>query len=226
MTIEEAIKKRRSIRSYYKKDIPEAIVAKLEEKIYGINQKANLNFQLITKEEDAFGGFVAKYGKFSGVRNYIALVGEKSPDLMEMVGYYGEYLALVAQILGLNTCWVGLTVKKGVIKEICKLKANEKLIAVLVIGYGNEEVRPRTSKTINQVCKDVTKKPQWFIDGVEAALLAPTAMNQQRFVFTLEGNGVELKPTLGFYTKVDLGIVRYHFEVGAKMQNFTWLQPE
>lgn len=68
---------------------------------------------------------MAKYGKFSGVRNYIACVGPASPDLDEKVGYYGEYLVLLAQSLGLNTCWVALTFSKG--KTPCTVGPGEKL---------------------------------------------------------------------------------------------------
>ncbi|MBO5094273.1 MAG: nitroreductase, partial [Lachnospiraceae bacterium] len=64
--------------------------------------------------------------------------------------------------------------------------------------------------------------PQWFRKGIEAALLAPTAMNQQKFVFTLKGNTVSAKAGMGFYTKTDLGIVKYHFEAGAGVENFSW----
>ena len=64
--------------------------------------------------------------------------------------------------------------------------------------------------------------PGWFRFGAEAALLAPTAMNQQKFVFTLNGNKVSAKAGLGFYSKNDLGIAKYHFEAGAGKENFTW----
>lgn len=58
--------------------------------------------------------------------------------------------------------------------------------------------------------------PDWFEKGIEAALLAPTAMNQQKFVFELKGDDVRAKVSgFGFYSKVDLGIVKYHFEVAT-----------
>lgn len=57
---------------------------------------------------------------------------------------------------------------------------------------------------------------------MKAALLAPTAMNQQKFRFTLSGNEVSAKSTGGFYSKMDLGIVKFHFEEGAGRENFTW----
>ena len=64
--------------------------------------------------------------------------------------------------------------------------------------------------------------PEWFRRGVQAALLAPTAMNQQKFTFTLQGDTVSAKAGTGFYSKVDLGIAKYHFEIGAGTENFRW----
>ena len=58
--------------------------------------------------------------------------------------------------------------------------------------------------------------------GVEAALLAPTAVNQQKFYLTLDGNKVKAKAGLGPCAKMDLGIVKYHFELGAGKENFEW----
>ena len=66
--------------------------------------------------------------------------------------------------------------------------------------------------------------PDWFRRGVEAALLAPTAVNQQNFTFSLEGeNRVRAKAGWGYFTKVDLGIVKLHFEIGAGKENFEWI---
>ena len=40
-------------------------------------------------------------------------------------------------------------------------------------------------------------------------------MNQQKFVFSLDGNVVRAEAGTGFYSKIDLGIAKYHFELGA-----------
>lgn len=64
--------------------------------------------------------------------------------------------------------------------------------------------------------------PEWFQKGVKASLLAPTAMNQQKYKFTLNGNHVLAETGKGFYTKIDLGIAKYHFELGAGKENFSW----
>ena len=64
--------------------------------------------------------------------------------------------------------------------------------------------------------------PDWYKRGIEAALLAPTAMNQQKFVFSCHDKTVSLKKGTGFYSKIDLGIVKYHFEIGAHGAEFVW----
>ena len=122
--------------------------------------------------------------------------------------------------MGLNTCWVALTYSK--IKTAFTVDQGEALCVVIALGYGKTQGVPHKSKPVEDVVKAEAPVPQWFRSGVEAALLAPTAMNQQKFVFSLQGNRVSVKPGLGFYSKVDLGIVKYHFELGAGTQEFEW----
>lgn len=213
MDISEAIKERHSVRAYTDKKIEGEVLFALENKIAEINGESGLNVQLVLNEEKAFGGRMAHYGKFSGVKNYIAMVGKKGADLSEKVGYYGQKLVLFAQTLGLNTCWVALTYKK--VKTVYKIDEGEKLALVIAIGYGATQGVPHKSKSINAVSNAGEDSPEWFVNGVRAALLAPTATNQQKFFFTLKDGEVTVKSGLGFYAKVDLGIVKYHFELGS-----------
>ena len=201
------------MRAYTDKKIEGEVLFSLENKIAEINGESGLNVQLVLNEEKAFGGRMARYGKFSGVKNYIAMVGKKGADLSEKVGYYGQKLVLFAQTLGLNTCWVALTYKK--VKTAYKIEEGEKLALVIAIGYGATQGVPHKSKSINAVSNADENSPEWFVNGVRAALLAPTAMNQQKFFFTLKDGEVTVKSGLGFYAKVDLGIVKYHFELGS-----------
>ena len=78
------------------------------------------------------------------------------------------------------------------------------------------------SKSAEVVSNISDSTPKWFNDGVRAALLAPTAMNQQKFTLTYADGKVVAKAGFGFYTKLDLGIVKYHFEIGAGKENFEW----
>lgn len=222
MTIMEAIKERHSVRSYMDKKLSPEIISQLQNEINICNQESGLNIQLVMNEPKAFDNFMAHYGKFSGVQNYIALIGKKSSELDEKIGYYGERIALFVQMLGLNTCWVAMTFSKGTTKSKCQINTGEKLVCVLALGYGESQGVPHKSKGIEDVCKMNGKMLEWFQNGMTSVLLAPTASNQQKFLLTLEGKNVSVKSTGGFYSKVDLGIVRYHFEVGAGTENFNW----
>lgn len=220
--MKDVIKARHSVRSYLSKKIAEEIVLKLQEEISKCNQEGNLNIQLVTEDPNAFTGFLAHYGKFDNVQNYIALIGNKSSDLDERIGYYGERLVLLAQSLGLNTCWVAMTMKKGHVKQKCHIEKGQKLVCVLALGYGKTQGLSHKVKSVDQVCDD-KDLPKWYLEGIHCALLAPTSMNQQKFKFSRKDNQVHVKATGGFYSKVDLGIVKYHFEIGAGKDNFTWM---
>ena len=227
MTLQEAITARHSVRKYIDKEIPADIVTALQDKIAEYNKVGNLNIQLVLNETRAFTGMLS-YGSFSGVRNYFVMVGKKGADLDERVGYYGEQLVLLAQTLGLNTCWVGLSYRK--VPEAYNVGKDEKLACMIALGYGETQGVSHKIKTIEQVSNASDLTPAWFKRGVEAALLAPTAVNQQKFSFEYVGmsNNRHLgRAKKGFsmigYTKIDLGIAKYHFEIGAGKDNYKWL---
>jgi hypothetical protein len=163
---------------------------------------------------------MAHYGSFRGVTNYIALVGRSDRALEERCGYYGERLVLLCQQLGLNTCWVALTYNKS--KTAAQVAPGEKLCLVIALGYGSDQGVSHKSKPTEKLMQISGEAPDWFRRGMEAVLLAPTAINQQKFLFSLEGDQVSAKAGLGFYTKIDLGIAKYHFEVGAGKEQFEW----
>ena len=227
MTLLEAIKARHSVRKYIDKPIPQDIIDILQAKIEECNEIGNLHIQLVTNEPKAFKGKMA-YGTFSGVTNYFAMVGKKADDLSERIGYYGEHIVLLAQTLGLNTCWVGLSYSK--VPGTYVLEEGEKIACYIAIGYGETQGSGHKIKTVEQVSNASDITPSWFKKGIEAALLAPTAVNQQKFSFEYVGmsnNRHQVRAKKGFsmigYTQMDLGIAKYHFEVGAGKVNFEWL---
>ncbi|MGM9670227.1 MAG: nitroreductase family protein [Oscillospiraceae bacterium] len=220
MTILEAMESRHAVRSYLDKPIPADVLAALRTEVEACNAESGLHIQLVTDEPQAFDGFMAHYGKFSGVKNYFALVGKKGAGLDEALGYYGERLVLQAQMLGLNTCWVAMSFSKSKCGAV--IDAGEKLVIVIPVGYGTTQGAAHKSKPMEQLCSVSGAMPDWFRAGMEAAMLAPTAMNQQKFLFTLQDGAVQAKATGGFYSKVDLGIVKYHFEQAAGKETFRW----
>lgn len=220
MDISEAIKTRHSVRSFTLQKIEQDITSALNQEIADCNKQSGLNIQLVTDEPEAFNSFLAHYGKFKNVRNYIALIGKKGEGLDETAGYYGERIVLKAQQLGLNTCWVALTFSKR--KSKCTIEKGEKLVCVIALGYGDNPGVQHKNKPMEKLCSFTGEMPQWFQNGMEAALLAPTAVNQQKFLIELDKSQVNAKSLGGSYSKVDLGIVKYHFEAGAGRENFEW----
>ncbi len=221
MDIMEVMRSRHSVRRYLGKPIPGDIAARLRDEVAACNAESGLHIQLALEEPAAFSGGMARYGNFRGVRNYFVLVGKNDDALWEKAGYYGERLVLLAQELGLNTCWVALTFAKR--KTRMELAAGEKLACVIALGYGEDAGVPHKNKPLEQLCACGEQMPDWFRQGMDAALLAPTAVNQQKFFFTLRPDGkVEAKALRGPYAKMDLGIVKYHFELGAGKDNFAW----
>ena len=227
MTLLEAIQARHSVRAYTGQPLTDADAQALQEKIDEVNRVGRLHIQLIRNEPKAFLGPFARYGKFRNVTDYLVMVGVKGDDLDERIGYYGEQLVLLAQTLGMNTCWVGLSYTK--IPNTYVLNDGEVIQAYISIGYGETQGVSHKIKRIEQVSNVSDSTPDWFRRGVEAALLAPTAINQQKFSFEylgmIDGHHRVLAKkgfSLVGYTHMDLGIAKYHFEIAAGKENFEW----
>lgn len=208
MYILEVMKERHSVRQYKKQPIESDLRSELNQFVSKINQESGLSMQIFYDEPKCFDSMMAHYGKFKNVENYIAIVGKKEDQ--EKAGYYGEKLVLKCQELGLNTCWVAMT--HG--KSKAKIGKGQKLLILISLGYGVTQGNPHTSKSIDSLCK-YDQKEDWFMKGMEAVCLAPTAMNQQKFLFELKNGKVSAKALFGFYNKIDLGIVKYHFEAAT-----------
>lgn len=218
MDIIEAMNARHSVRHYQKKAIEQDKVEQLYQEIDQINQQHHLHFQLILNELHAFESFFVHYGRFKNVQNYIALVGHQ--DDQEKIGYYGESLVLKAQQMGLNTCWVAATYNRK--KVPCQINDHEELICIITIGYGDNLGKPHKNMPIEKLYTCLDEPTDWFIKGMEAVMLAPTAMNQQKFFLTLKDEHVEIS-SHGSYAKINLGIIKYHFEIGAHKQADIWI---
>lgn len=214
MTIREAIDARHSVRRYTKRPIDGAILKALEDEIKACNAESGLSIRLFLNDPSAVKGLWA-YGSFENADNYIVLAGPDTDDLYRLSGYWGERLVLFSETLGLSTCWIAGSYKKSRVKKL--LSDGEALAAIASIGYAAKPGMPHRSKSFEQVTEIEGTAPDWFRAGVEAALLAPTAINQQRFRFTWKDGKATLRALSGPYSMIDLGIVQYHFEIGAQM---------
>lgn len=215
MEIREAIRARHSVRKYLDIPITGEMKEKLEALIRECNEESGLHIQLVLNDAECFRTLLAHYGWFENVNNYVAIVGSKElPDLEEKGGYYGQKIVLAAQQEGLNTCWVAGTYKKG--KCRAEKAADEKIICVIAIGYGENQGTKHKSKPLAKLCSVKEEDmPGWFRNGVKGAMMAPTAMNQQKFTISLEDGEAVITAGRGPMTKIDLGIVKYNFEAAS-----------
>ena len=214
MTELEAIRRRHSVRTYLDRRIEQEKLEALSAMIREVNDAGKLHLQLLADAGKTFNRLLNRAMGLGSAPSVIACVGQDDDSLEERIGYYGEKIVLAAQAMGLNTCWAGTFSRGGIPAEI---GAGERLVLVIAIGYGATQGKERRSKTPEQVSSARAERPEWFDLGVELALLAPTAVNQQRFQITLSEDGsVRITDRGGVMSGVDLGIVKYHFEVGAR----------
>ncbi|MCR9035524.1 nitroreductase [Olsenella sp. AM05-17] len=230
MSIDEAVESRHAVRRYTEEPISAEERAALEEAVAAANADGALHLRLAYDDPEVFSSALARRAGFTNANNYLVVAGHESNNLDMRAGYFAEKVVLEAQRLGLNSCWVAGTAKRRAVRQT--LAQKDKLVAIVALGHGATQGEPHRSRTIAQVSRPVSNVPEWFARGVRYALLAPTALNQQTFwVQMLRKTSADGLPLVGLSTnggpcaRVDLGIVKLHFELGAGMENFAWADP-
>ena len=216
MDMMQAMRERHMVRKYTDEPIPAEMVKKLEERLATHNERHGLSIRLMTNDASAVPG-VVKLVLAKGVRNFFIMAGLEGAD--ELCGYCGADLMLYAQMLGLNTWWVGGTYNR---KGAQEKSGDAKPVGIIAVGYGETQGKPHKSKAPEEVASYDGEAPRWFRDGVGAALLAPTALNKQAFSISGSGGKVAIECDNSIFTGVDTGLVKYHFELGAGRENFEW----
>ena len=217
MTLQEAMKARHMVRKYTDKAIPADIAAKLNERVKQDNEQYGLSIKLMINDGSAVPG-VIKLILAKGVNKFFIMAGPKGAD--ERLGYCGADLMLYAQTLGLNTWWVGGTYNR---KGAAEKSEGATPVGIIAVGYGQTQGVPHKTKTADAVSSYVGDVPDWFKEGVDAALLAQTALAKQAFILKGEGGTVHIDCDNGIFSGVDTGLVKYHFELGAGKENFEWV---
>lgn len=219
MDLKEAMYERHTVRKYTNQPLPSEIVKLLDKYIDEINKRYKLSMELKTEDSRAFDTII-KLILAKGVKNFFIMAGKDTPNLDEKLGYCGAELMLYAQTLGLNTWWVGGTFNR---KLIAKMSSGNRVIGVVAVGYGQTQGSAHKTKTPEQVSIYNGDEPEWFRQGIDAALLAPTALGKQAFMIKGSENKVSIRCDNGIFSGVDTGLVKYHFELGAGRENFEWI---
>ena len=184
--------------------------------------------------DDVFANALGFYGNIKGAPAFLAFIGDTSdPNMQEKMGYTGEAAVLEATSLGLGTCWVALTYNARAVKSIIKLEKDEKVICVSPVGHTTEqwffEENVLSGFGSNHQRKPLLSMvdglpqaqwPRWARAAVEAARLAPSAVNRQPWGFDVQERSITLSvksrgPQFNVNMRLDCGIAMLHLELGA-----------
>lgn len=213
---------RHSVRRYKSEPIPNELKEFLIGYIDDINKKHGLHFKLFFGRRAMFNR-IQRLTKAKNASNYLALIVPEEYGSGELAGFFGSEFTIVAQTMGLNTWWVCDNYARAIVASDSKLSIGQDMIGIIAFGYGQDAGVPHQSKSPEEVSRyEGGEAPEWFQNGVKAALYAPTYKNKQNFKIVGKGNKVEITYELSKYGDVDLGIVKQHFQMGAGIDNFKW----
>jgi hypothetical protein len=164
----------------------------------------------------------------------VAFIGDmNATNVQEQIGYVGEAIVLEMTALGLGTCWVGGFFRKEVAASAVNLTESERVIAVTPIGYAKQLVtfgekaitgfgRSHRRKRLSVLTTGLhsLEWPQWIRTSLQAARLAPSAVNRQPWRFKVEHESITVSdgtkgPDFNVSKRLDCGIAMLHIEVAA-----------
>ncbi|MEW5900485.1 MAG: nitroreductase family protein [Acidobacteriota bacterium] len=228
-----AIFRRRSRRSFADREVEQEKIARLEFvcKEFRPFPEARAEF-VRSRPENVFKGAIGHYGRVKGAPHYISFIGDtRSAQMREAVGYTGEGIVLEATALGLDTCWVGGFFRPETIRQFLRLEVYEEVLSVTPVGYAVERkdfsekllsgfARSRQRKSLQEIASGPVSDP-WIIKALEAARLAPSAVNRQPWQFRMEDRAMIIsvwgsKKLSPVSRRLDCGIAMLHFELGAR----------
>ena len=221
----ETIRERHSVREYDGKPLSRAEFDALGAVVEECARESGLDIQLVGDNPEVFN-VIARFGLIRECRTHVAFVVDdaKAGDVAadEAIGYWGQKIVLAAQDMGFNTCWCALCSRRKSRAVVAPGKKNRLVIAV---GHGKTQGFSRKTKSVEALSSvECAKAPAWFAATMEAAQLAPTAMNNQNFKITLlsDGKTVRIDAPQSGLNVIDEGIVRCNFEIAANEAGADW----
>jgi nitroreductase len=191
---------------------------------------------LVTESpEPVFKGILGAYGKVKGAPAFVAFIGQmQHPNVQEMVGYTGQAVVLEATALGVGTCWVGGFFRPEAAGVLARTGPGERVLAVtpvgfpavkagfeekLMAGFGRHSRRQPVEKLVTALPPG--RWQAWQLAAVEAARLAPSAVNRQPWRFAVENRAITISTAGGgvetvVSRRLDCGIAMLNLEVGAR----------
>ena len=221
----ETIRERHSVREYDGKPLLRAEFDALGAVVEECARESGLDIQLVGDNPEVFN-VIARFGLIRGCRTHVAFVVDdgkaRGVAADEAIGYWGQKIVLAAQDMGLNTCWCALCSRK---KSRAVVAPGKKIRLIIAVGHGKTQGFSRKTKSVEALSSaECAKAPAWFAVAMEAAQLAPTAMNNQNFKIMLlsDAKTVRIDAPQSGLNVIDEGIVRCNFEVAANEAGADW----
>jgi nitroreductase len=201
MTLKDMIYKRKSCRSFTDEPVAENIIEKIEAfPMKPLYPEIGVHWKVVTRDQ-------VKCICPWTTRQLIAVYSEEKDGYLENAGFLFQQLELYMQTLGLGVCWLGMGRMNPKTTEKVE---GMKFVIMLAFGYpkGDNLRHGRTEfkrKKLSQISDQWDRK-------LEAARLAPSAVNIQPWYFTHEGGAIRVYCNqIG--TRLDAGIALAHLYV-------------
>lgn len=228
-----AVPVRRSRRTFDGSPVPEADLDALDALCRGFRPYGDARAVLVRAAPEAlFKGIIGSYGKVAGASSALVFLGTPAEDgTAQHVGYTGEAIVLEATARELDTCWIGGSLDRALAAQIAHLMPGERVFAISPVGRAVAEApssekliygwgKPKKRRDLQEIAPGSSSWPTWASAGVEAARVAPSAMNRQPWRFRMEAGSVIVScagtktPIVGL--SLDCGIAMMHFELAAR----------
>jgi nitroreductase len=237
--INEIVRKRHSVRSYEKTELPKEIREKLQAYLDEINASegpfcTKVRISLVQKNDANKEVKLGTYGVIKGANYYLVAVCKKGDYDFENLGFLFEKVILYCTSLGLGTVWLGGTFNKGNFAKAVKLKEDELLPIVSPVGVegGKKSILGALfSKNNGPKRKDFSQiffnekfdtsltyeEAKEYGEVLEMVRLAPSAVNKQPWRILKEGNNYHFySEGKSEMSRIDMGIGMCHFYLSAK----------
>lgn len=243
--VEDAVKKRYSVRNYSNQEIAEDTKASIAEFINTLNNPfgPKVTFHYLDNEEGKENQKLGTYGVIKGGKQYIGTTIKDEPMALEALGYEMEVLMLFLADMGIGTCWLGGTFDRASFAEAMQVDKGEIFPAITPYGYpaDKKHIKEMAMRKVINADKRVDWKKLFFKDNfsnpltqeeanefafpLEMLRLGPSASNKQPWRVVLKEGAFHFfeNKEPGYSDRftydiqaIDLGIAAAHFDLAAR----------
>lgn len=237
MNIIQAIKERRSVRSFDGKPLSQEAVSELNKAIEDSYTLFGGNVSIRLKSFDIKGDFKpSTYGVIKGASDFFLMAIGEGEDSDLTAGFRFEQIVLKAWQMGLGTCWIAGTYKGSQfdereswpegesLKVICPVGKAQKprlMEKMMRLSIGANNRKPFSTLFFEDDFKSPLNPDNKFGEALEMLRLAPSSTNSQPWRALVNGDKVLFyyKPKYPI-TVIDMGIGICHFYETEKFNGF------